>query len=264
VRRARFQHRTDRPPPSNPTGLRPRTEDVHPIELLDRGAEAGTDSRQLLSRTWQLSLDALSAQGLPEATALLRLLACWAGDPLPLTLLSGADLGAELHPSRVEPALRGLLDHSLTELVPGRVRCLRVHGILLDSVARATPDDQCDRLAATATRLLRAVLPEVPQRGVQDPAVTLLAPHVTAHLRRAVGRSAAPDVLEGAADCVLRLVVAVHRSGDYASALTLANEALALVTRGLAVDNVFALRLRLRRSGRAAGRRRPRRRCGSR
>ncbi|WP_406057036.1 tetratricopeptide repeat protein [Streptomyces sp. NBC_01077] len=218
----------------------------HPIELLDRGAETGAESRHLLSRTWQLSLDALTAQGLPEATALLRLLACWAGDPLPLTLLSGADLGTELHPSRVESALRGLLDHSLTELVPGRVRCLRVHGILLDSVARATPDDQRERLATTATRLLRTLLPEVPERGVQDPAVTLLAPHVTGFLRRVVGWNADPAVVEGAADCALRLVIAVHRSGDYASALTLAKEALELVTRRLPADNVLALRLRMR------------------
>ncbi|MET9537786.1 tetratricopeptide repeat protein [Streptomyces sp. NPDC006553] len=220
--------------------------DVHPIELLDRGAEAGAESRHLLSRTWQLSLDSLTAQGLPEATALLRLLTCWAGDPLPLTLLSGAELGPELQPARVESALRGLLDHSLTELVPGQVRCLRVHGILLDSVARATPDDQRERLATTATRLLRTLLPEVPERGEQDPAVILLAPHVTAFLRRVVGWSAAPTVVEGAADCALRLVVAVHRSGDYASALTLANEALELVTLRLPADNVFALRLRMR------------------
>ncbi|MFE7598021.1 tetratricopeptide repeat protein [Streptomyces sp. NPDC057494] len=218
----------------------------HPIELLDRGAEAGTDSRQLLSRTWQLSLDALTAQGLPESTALLSLLACLAGDPLPLTVLAGAELGTELHPSRVESALRGLLDHSLTELVPGGVRCLRVHGILLDSVARATPADRRERLATTAARLLRAVLPEVPERGEQNPAVILLAPHVIAFLRRVVGWGVAPAVVEDAADCVLRLVVAVHRSGDYASALTLAREALDVATRALPADNVLVLRLRLR------------------
>ncbi|MFE7548769.1 tetratricopeptide repeat protein [Streptomyces gardneri] len=221
--------------------------DLHPIELLDRGAEADAESRHLLSRTWQLSLEALTAQGLPEATALLRLLACWAGDPLPLTLLSGADLGAELHPSRVESALRGLLDHSLVELVPGRVRCLRVHGILLDSVARATPADQRELLVTTAAHLLGAVLPEVPERGDQDPAVILIAPHAIALLRRAVvDRSVGPAVVESAVDRVLRLVIAVHRSGDYASALTLAKKALELATTRLPADNVFALRLRMR------------------
>ncbi|MCM1948503.1 tetratricopeptide repeat protein [Streptomyces sp. G2] len=218
----------------------------HPIELLDQGAETGAESRQLLSRTWQLSLDALAAQGLPEATALLRLLACWAGDPLPLGLLAGADLGDGLHPSRVESALRGLLDHSLAELVPGRVRCLRVHGIVLDSVGRATPAEQRERLAAMAVRLLGAVLPEVPERGEQDPVVILLVPHVIALLRRAVGWGVGTAVVEEAADRALRLVVAVHRSGDYASALTLAREALDVVTPCLSADNVFVLRLRTR------------------
>ncbi|MEU2243538.1 tetratricopeptide repeat protein [Streptomyces sp. NPDC018338] len=218
----------------------------HPIDLLDQGAEAGAESRHLLSRTWQLSLDALTAQGLPEATALLRLLACWAGDPLPLSILTGAAFGTEFPSSRTEPVLRGLLDHSLTELVPGPVRCLRVHGILLDSVAQATPGDQRERLAATAVRLLGTVLPEVPERGVQDPAVMLLAPHVIALLRRLIGWGVGQAAVEGAADCALRLVIAVHRAGDYASALTLAKEALELATRYLPADNVFALRLRLR------------------
>ncbi|MFB7279591.1 tetratricopeptide repeat protein [Streptomyces hydrogenans] len=218
----------------------------HPIELLDQGAETGAESRQLLSRTWQLSLDSLTAQGLPEATALLRLLACWAGDPLPLALLAGADLGDELHPSRVESALRGLLDHSLAELVPGRVRCLRVHGIVLDSVARATPAEQRERLAAAAVRLLGAVLPEVPERGEQDPAVILLAPHVIAFLRRVVDWGVGTAIVEGAADCALRLVTAMHRSGDYASALTLAQESLDVVTPSLSADSAFVLRLRTR------------------
>ncbi|MET7568092.1 tetratricopeptide repeat protein [Streptomyces sp. NPDC005492] len=221
-----------------------------PIELLDRGAEVGTGSRHLLSRTWQLSLDSLTTQGLPEATTLLRLLACWSGDPLPLKLLANAELGPELHQSRVESALRGLLDHSLTELVPGGVRCLRTHGILLDSVAQATPGDQRERLATTATQLLKDALPEVPERGVQSPAVTLLAPHVIELLRRLVDWEASPSVVEGAANCVLRLVIAVHRSGDYASALTLANKSVELAAPILGTDNVFTFRLR-QRVGRA-------------
>ncbi|WP_212911949.1 tetratricopeptide repeat protein [Streptomyces sp. TS71-3] len=221
-----------------------------PIELIDRGAEAGADSRHLLGHTWQLSLDGLTAQGLPEATSLLRLLACWAGDPLPLKLLTGAELEPELRPSRVESALRGLLDHSLAELVPGQVRCLRAHGILLDSVAQATPSDQREQLAATATGLLKAVLPEVPERGMQDPAVILLGPHVLAFLRRVVGWKVDQPLVENAADCALRLVIVVHRSGDYASALTLANEVIDLATPILGTDSVPILRLQ-QRVGRA-------------
>ncbi|WP_151770079.1 tetratricopeptide repeat protein [Streptomyces abyssomicinicus] len=219
---------------------------AHPIELLDQGAEPGSDSRRLLSGTWQLSLDALTAQGLPEATTLLRLLTCWASDPLPVKVLAGAAIEPGLHPSRVESALRGLLDHSLTDLLTGEVRGLRTHGILLDSVARTVPDEERERLAATAAGLLAAVLPEVPERGAQDPAVIQLTPHVMALLRRVTGRRAGRSVVEAAADRAVRLVTAVHRSGDYASALSLAEEALGLCVPALGADNVFVVRLRQR------------------
>ncbi|MEB8343817.1 tetratricopeptide repeat protein [Streptomyces endophyticus] len=235
---ADYRHRLDVGIDTGPADL---VEAVDPVD-----AASHFDPRHLLNRTWQLSLDSLTTQGLPEATPLLRLLSCWAGDPLPLKLLAHAELGTELHGSRVESALRGLLDHSLTELVPGQVRCLRVHGILLDSVAHATPDDQRERLATTAARLLRAVLPEVPERGAQDPATLLLAPHVMALLRRVTRWGTSSSTVESAADCALRLIVAVHRSGDYASALTLATDAVALATAALPTDNACVLGLRLR------------------
>ncbi|GGZ22684.1 tetratricopeptide repeat protein [Streptomyces poonensis] len=217
------------------------------IELIEQGATAiGGDSRHLPSRTWQLSLDALTAQGLPEAGHLLRLLACWSNDPLPLSVLLSAEIGSALPASRIESALRGLLDHSLTELASGEVRCLRTHGVLLDSVARATPADQRDQLAATAARLCLAVLPEVPDRGKQDPRVNLLAPHVVALVRRAVSWATDESILEAAAECVLRLVIAVHRAGDYTSALSLGSDVVELLQPKLGEDNIFLLRLRQR------------------
>ncbi|MFF2507823.1 tetratricopeptide repeat protein [Streptomyces sp. NPDC058067] len=219
---------------------------LHPVELIDQGAEAGSDSRHLLSRTWQLSLDALATQGLPEAAVLLRLLSCWAGDPLPLQVLTRAEIDPGLHPSRVESALRGLLDHSLIELVPGEVRGLRTHGILLDSVAQATPGDQRDQLVTAGAQLLQAVLPEAPGRGAQNPVVMQLVPHVMALLRRAVGWGVSRPMVEAAAGCALRMVITVHRAGDYASALALANEALEVSTPFLGEDDAFAFRFRQR------------------
>lgn len=76
---------------------------LDPIELIEQGATAiGGDSRHLPSRTWQLSLDALATQGLPQAATLLRLLACWSSDPLPLSILRELELGSAFPTSRVE------------------------------------------------------------------------------------------------------------------------------------------------------------------
>ncbi|THA56782.1 tetratricopeptide repeat protein [Streptomyces sp. A0958] len=219
-----------------------------PIELIDQGAlDAGNDSRHLVSGTWQLSLNSLAGQNLPEAVTLLRLLACWSNDPLPLSLLANIRLDLTLPADRVELALRGLLDHSLTELVPGDIRCLRTHGVLLDSVARVTPADERDQLAAAAAGLLLHSLPASPERGLRDSLLTPLTPHVLALLRRVVTW---PEITigtaESAATCALRLATAQHRSGDYASALATAEQATVLVQRRLGNDHVLALRLRQR------------------
>ncbi|MFI2354589.1 tetratricopeptide repeat protein [Streptomyces anulatus] len=219
-----------------------------PIELIDQGAlDAGNDSRHLVSGTWQLSLNSLAGQNLPEAVTLLRLLACWSNAPLPLSLLANTRLDLPLPADRVELALRGLLDHSLTELVPGDIRCLRTHGVLLDSVARVTPADERDQLAAAAAALLLHSLPASPERGLRDSLLTPLTPHVLALLRRVITwPETTIGTAESAATCALRLATAQHRSGDYASALATAEQATALVQRRLGNDHVLALRLRQR------------------
>ncbi|MFD8980104.1 tetratricopeptide repeat protein [Streptomyces sp. NPDC059564] len=220
-----------------------------PIELLDQGGtEPGGDSRHLVSRTWELSLRAVADQGLPEAQVLLRLLACWGSDPLPLSLLADAELPPILPAARVEPALRGLLDHSLTELVGEAPRGLRTHGVLLDSVARSTPSDQRGPLAGEAARLLLAALPEQPERGLRAASFSPLAPHVLALLRRVtqwdgVDRSTA----ERAAESALRLVMVLHRAGDFASALSLGLKAEELTERRLGGEHPLLVRLHQRR-----------------
>ncbi|MFH9758068.1 tetratricopeptide repeat protein [Streptomyces anulatus] len=231
-----------------------RVNEVDPIELLDQGAgySGGDASRHLVGTTWELSLNALHDQGLPEAATLVRLLSCWSHDPLPLLLLTGSDIDAVVPRARVESALRGLLDHSLTRLVPGPPRCLRTHGVLLDSIARSTPTDQHDVLVSTAAELLGAVVPDVSRPWArEDAALAPYVPHTLALLRRAtqwtgVGPAALTRVLE----CTWRLAVALHRAGDYASALSVAQEA---VTRGTQVleathPAVIAIRQRAGRS----------------
>ncbi|MYU12810.1 tetratricopeptide repeat protein [Streptomyces sp. SID8361] len=213
--------------------------------LVDQGA-AGTGSgrsRHLVGRTWQLSLDALAGQGLPEATTLLRLLSCWAADPVPLSLLMPVargevdfgHLAPPLAADRVEPALRGLLDHSLIGMVEadGR-RCVQAHGVLLDSVAAGVPEVQRGVLAEAAGRLLEAALP--PDEAVPAETYTgweLLAPHVTRLLRAAPG--------ERSAVLMVRVARQMQHAGNFAGALRHARYAADAAERTLSGEHSVTL-----------------------
>lgn len=211
------------------------------VNLIDQGAASlpgpGDGSRQLVSRTWQLSLDALADQGRPESAALLRLLACYGSDPLPLSLLSGADVAGALPPERAEVALRGLLDHSLTAMVNAGVGSVQTHGVLLASVAAGTPPQQRAELTATAAQLLDAAVPEVPEPGQNDARLPLLAPHVVALMRCAEDER----VVEAALDVAVRVATALHRDGDYLSALELATTAGELAEPTLGAEHRLVL-----------------------
>ncbi|MEW1750840.1 tetratricopeptide repeat protein [Streptomyces angustmyceticus] len=160
-----------------------------PVALLDRGAEAESGARERLSRTWQLSLDALEARGLPEAVAVLRLLACLGRAPVPVGLLAPSVVQEVGVPGaaaeRIEAGLRGLLSASLVDLVeiPGYagerpVRCLTAHGLLLETVAAATPAPQRAELYAAAAELVSRAVPQGERAG----AVRLVEPHLLALL----------------------------------------------------------------------------------
>ena len=226
-------------------------EEEQRVQLIDRGADdvSEVDPRHLVGRTWQLTLDAFAARGLPEPVALLRLLARLAPEPLPLSVLNDDALSEVLPRDRAESALRALLDHSLTELVDagdGGPRCVRSHGVLLDSVRAATPATDAGLLDRTAGRLLGAVLPEVPDAGPYDPRLRLLAPHVLALLRTVAEPAVATEVLEVAT----RLAVALHRTGDYLSAWETASAAADLAARPLGASHRAVLGARSR-AGRA-------------
>ncbi|MEV7411872.1 tetratricopeptide repeat protein [Streptomyces althioticus] len=218
------------------------------VQLIDRGADAlsEADPRHLVGLTWQLTLDAFEARGLPEAAALLRLLARFAAEPLPLALLNHADIGAVLPRARTETALRALLDQSLSELVEAAgTRCAQSHGILLDSVSAATPADLVPALDTTAVRLLDGAVPAVPDAGPHDPRLRLLVPHALALLGHA-GESSAADALA----VTTRLATALHRTGDYVSAWETARNAADLAQRHLGADHRAVLAARSR-AGRA-------------
>ncbi|MEV6005204.1 tetratricopeptide repeat protein [Streptomyces sp. NPDC051976] len=227
-------------------------EEEQRVQLIDRGADdlSDADPRHLVGQTWQLTLDAFAARGLPEAVDLLRLIARLAPEPLPLAVLNDDRISAVLPRGRVESALRALLDHSLTELVDvgdgAGPRCVRSHGVLLDSVVAATPTAQVALLDATAGRLLGAALPDVPDAGPYNPRLRLLAPHVLALLRRTTDPAAVARVLEVAT----RLATALHRTGDYPSALEAVSTAADVAAPSLGEEHRAVLAARSR-TGRA-------------
>jgi tetratricopeptide (TPR) repeat protein len=227
-------------------------EEDHRVQLIDRGADvlSDADPRHLVGRTWQLTLDAFAERGLPEAVGLLRLVARLAPEPLPLLLLNDDRISAVLPRARAESALRGLLDHSLTELVDAGddagLRCIRSHGVLLDSVRAATPASETALLDTTAAQLLDAAVPDVPDAGPYDPRLRLLAPHVLVLLRRTTD---AATVTQAAA-IATRLATAMHRTGDYPSARETAGRAADLAARTLGDEHRAVLAARSR-AGRA-------------
>ncbi|MFP8886276.1 tetratricopeptide repeat protein [Streptomyces mangrovi] len=225
-----------------------RLDEGERVTLIDQGADAleEEDPRQLVGRTWQLTLDTFEARGLTDAVALLRLLARMAPEPLPLSVLNRPEIEEVIPRARTETALRALLDHSLAELVDTGVRCVQSHGVLLDSVAAATPRAEVAVLDPTAVELLDAAVPAIPDAGPYEPRLRLLAPHVLALLRRVADSSAMPDALAVAT----RLAVALHRTGDYLSAWETVRTAAALTEPLLGPEHRLVLAARSR-EGRA-------------
>ena len=212
----------------------------------------------MVGRTWQLTLDVFEARGLPEAVALLRLLARLAPGPLPLSVLNHAEIGAVLPRGRAETALRALLDHSLAQLSDLGSRCVHCHGVLLDSVAAATPAAEVAELNATAARLLGAAVPAVPDAGPYDPGLRLLAPHTLALLRRVTEPGSAADAARATQvadvlEVATRLAVALHRTGDYLSGWETVRVAADLAERTLGADHRAVLAARTGSAGHSSG-----------
>ena len=212
---------------------------------------SGEDPRNLVKRTWHLTLDSFEARGLPEAVTLLRLLARFASDPLPLSLLNRPEINSVLPRTRTERALRALLDQSLTELVDVGVRCAQTHGVLLDSAAAATPSETLSPRTRhdsgpTARRRGSLALPRC--RPVRATA-TVAGPACADPLLRRVSEPPSPR-----RTCWrlprLVLIAALHRTGDYLSAQETAHTAARLAEPALGAEHRLVLAVRSR-AGRA-------------
>lgn len=222
-----------------------------PTELIDRGADSDRDTRHLVGRTWQISLDRLERAGVPESVTLMRLLSCFSADPLPLALLhprklATTALGTAAPPltaQRVEGALRGLLDHSLVTLVDVErggtgSRCVKAHGVLLDSIAAAVPDGQRPLLMASAVRLLDEEVPEDLRAARALGGVAWTVPHAVSLLRRVPDADLAPE----AVGLAVRLASLTFDMGDFHASLSVARSADEVGRRLLGADHPVTLR----------------------
>ncbi|MDU0289714.1 tetratricopeptide repeat protein [Saccharothrix longispora] len=112
------------------------------IEATSPRHRARREPRELITETWELSLDVLRKGGQVQARALLRLLSCFANAPIPYELLdarimAGSPLFAGITPDKLLVLLDGLAELGLTERVTTVERQLpHGPGLVLHPVVR--------------------------------------------------------------------------------------------------------------------------------
>ncbi|QES21329.1 tetratricopeptide repeat protein [Streptomyces venezuelae] len=131
-------------------GITPRTYlgllAKYPGEMFAATAEGGEAARTL-ARVWQVTLDRLSDT--PRAVMVLRIIAWWAPEGIPRSLLE--PLGT---PPQVTEAVRRLAAHSMITLQGGE---LTVHR-LVQAVVRADPSEMTGLARQVATHLLHMAI----------------------------------------------------------------------------------------------------------
>jgi tetratricopeptide (TPR) repeat protein len=113
------------------------------LRLLDG---SGAPDRSVVTRTWEISLDNLARDGVPQARNLLRLLSCYAADAsIPMSLLDGRRLfpllareptGSSVDHSDLllERGLRALARVGLIDVgTSGRERALTLHPLIVQT-----------------------------------------------------------------------------------------------------------------------------------
>jgi hypothetical protein len=229
-------------------------------DLDDLGAQA----RVAVTRTWELSLDALAADGLPQARPLLFLLSCYAAaTPIPAVLLdpdlltailipgepgggSGSAEGytRDWHRRHRDTALYGLATVGLIDAASDRA--VTVHPVVADvnrSRLLTAPRRELHAISSTAVTLLHASCQGLDARGPADwPTWRSLVPHTTALLGW-LSSHLGEDDLAALVDAASMISTALWRGGNYATAERLACASLKAVS-GLSTDHPASLKAR--------------------
>ena len=152
---------------------------------------APDQGRDIIDRTWELSLDQLESRQFPEARRLLRLLSCLADAPVPHELLlhpptlAGSPLFAGITGPRLWQVVQALASFGLIELADGPDQgsppVIRLHPLVRDTSRAGTSTSEREEYLRLAAALIRmaaepkaAGLPEEPSAW---PAWHALAPH---------------------------------------------------------------------------------------
>jgi len=148
-------------------------------------------ARDIIDRTWELTLDQLESRQFHEARLLLRLLACLAEAPIPYELLlhtptlASSPLFADITGPRLWQVLQALAGFGLIELTGGQdqaaPRVIRLHPLVRDtSRAGSSKSEQEEYLSLAASLLRAAALSEAtgsPEDAPNWPRWQALAPH---------------------------------------------------------------------------------------
>jgi tetratricopeptide (TPR) repeat protein len=225
-------------------------------DLDDPGAQA----RTAVTRTWELSLDALAADGRPQTRPLLFLLSCYApAAPIPEVLLrpdllsalfipgpggSASEYTGDWQRRHRDAALYGLGTVGLIK--PAGDGTVTVHPVVADvnrSRLLTTAKREFQAISTTAVSEFHAACDGLdPRRPADWPAWRSLVPHMAAALAWLGGHldDSSLERLIAAADMT---TTALWRSGDYATAERVALSCLD-ATRRLSDDHPARLSAR--------------------
>lgn len=214
-------------------------------ELLGRG----DDDRGRVIGTWELSLEALTVQGLGQARMLLQVLSCFAYEvAVPTLLLDDSVLAGYCGGSAaVEDGLAGLLAVGLIETrapaAEGDRLSVMVHPLVAETIRYQAADSLTESFAV-AVDLIVGATGRLSSEDPDDTARWLaLLPHLRAMVE--LKRSAPAEVLARLAQSAVRMSRALLWGGSYLASLEIAEIALDRATGiGQDHDQILALRFR--------------------
>ncbi|MFF2076973.1 tetratricopeptide repeat protein [Kitasatospora sp. NPDC058162] len=130
------------------------------------------DARELVMRTWEVSLDSLEQQGIPHVRSIMRVLSCWAARSVPTVLLSPKILGrtfgceeAAWNDLTVERALGALHSVGLIDINDDRAATTPIEGNTFYHWASGGPKQRCVLVHPLVAEVNAANLDRSPERA---------------------------------------------------------------------------------------------------